>query len=147
MIAPNYTWDTAIEDVAYSCGVKYLQGARVQRHSQYIMRNGGNTELRFTGQRNNNGQIYLNRSCHFEYSQLPNTNWIEECLKSMEIAYSWHKPFNINMHRLNFVGALDMNNRDNNLQRLKRFVTLAQKRWPDIEFMASDELGDIISAE
>jgi len=139
-IAPSFKWDSAVESILNEIGVKYIQG--LYKHTD-----NGQVKYNYIGKRNNNGQIYLNRSCHFEYSQLPNTNWIEECLKSMEIAYRWHKPFTINMHRLNFVGALDVNNRVNNLQRLKRFVTLAQKRWPDIEFMASDELGDIISAE
>ena len=87
MIAPNYTWDTAIEDVAYSCGVKYMQGARVQRHSQYIMRNGGNTELRFTGQRNNNGQIYMVRNCSFEPSENPKKN-ADACMAQIKKAFN-----------------------------------------------------------
>lgn len=137
-IAPSYKWDTSIEDVLNTIGVKYIQG--LFKHTE-----NGLVKYNYIGKRNRNGQIYLNRSCSFEYSQIPNVDWIDECLHCMDIAFRWHKPFTISMHRLNFVGALNVQNRDDNLKRFKQFMTLAQRKWSDVEFLASDELGDLIS--
>lgn len=137
-IAPSYKWDSAIENVLNDVGVQYIQG--LYKHTD-----NGKVNYNFIGKHNKNGQIYLNRNCSFEYSQVPNVNWIDECLKCMEIAFRWHKPLTINMHRINFIGALNVQNRDNNLKRFKQFMTRAQQMWPDIEFMTSDELGDLIN--
>lgn len=138
-IAPSYKWDDAIEAVLAEVGVKYLQG--MPKHT-----NGNHTTYNFVGKRTKHNQIYLNRTCWFEYSQNPDINWIDECMKTMEIAFSWHKPFTICSHRLNYIGSLNKKNRDENLRRLMILISSAQKKWPDIEFMSSDELGDLIIA-
>jgi len=143
MIAPNYTWDTAIEDTAYSCGVKYLQGGRSQRHSQYVVCNGGHNEVRHTGERNANGQIYMVRNCTFEPSENPDRN-AELCMMQVNKAFSRGQAAIISAHRQNFIGELYPANRDNNI---KEFVGLLKKivaKYPDVIFLSSDELGAMI---
>ena len=144
MIAPNYTWDTAIEDTAYSCGVKYLQGARNQRHSHYVMRNGGNTELRFTGQRNNNGQIYMVRNCSFEPSENPKKN-ADACMAQIKKAFDRGQAAIISSHRQNFIGELCPANRDNNIRQFKGLLKTIVTKYPDVVFLSSDELGAMIN--
>ena len=99
------------------------------------------------GRKNKNGQLYLNRNASFEYSQNPNFDWIGDSMRRIEIAFRWHKPVTISAHRLNFIGILSEKNRDENLIRLQKFITMIQKRWPDVEFMTSDELGDVIARQ
>jgi hypothetical protein len=48
------------------------------------------------------------------------------------------------MHRLNFIGAIDENNRNINLNLLKKLLTEIVRLYPTIEFMSSVELGDLI---
>lgn len=146
MIAPNYTWDTAIEDVAYSCGVKYLQGSRVQRHSQYIMRNGGNIELRFTGQRNNNGQIYMVRNCSFEPSENPKKN-ADVCMAQIKKAFDRGQAAIISAHRQNFIGELYPANRDNNIKQFKGLLKTIVTKYPDVFFLSSDEFGKLLETQ
>jgi len=48
------------------------------------------------------------------------------------------------MHRLNVIGAIDVKNRKDNLFLLKNLLTQIANRWPEVEFMSTDELGDLI---
>lgn len=136
-IAPSYKWDERIEDVLNSVGVKYIQGITVHYSN-------GQRHINFVGKRNKFGQRYLIRNASFEYSQNDSFDWTNDALKRIEIAFRWHKPATISAHRLNFIGELSKTNRDENLIRFKNLISVIQKRWPDVEFMSSDELGDLI---
>ena len=48
------------------------------------------------------------------------------------------------MHRLNFMGSLVEQNRTDNLKLFEKLITKLLLKWPDIEFMTSTELGDLI---
>jgi hypothetical protein len=54
------------------------------------------------------------------------------------------KPATISMHRLNVIGGLVEENRTCNLALLKQLLKEIVKRWPDVEFMNSAELGQLI---
>lgn len=139
-IAPSYKWDEKIEETLAFVGVRYIQGVVVHYSN-------GKRQLNFVGKKNRFGQCYLNRNANFEYSQNQNFDWIGDAMKNIEIAFRWHKPATISVHRLNFVGALDIRNRDENLIRFKNLIITIQKRWPDVEFLSSDELGKLIENE
>ena len=78
----------------------------------------------------------------FEPSREPNFDWINECMVEMAIAFRWGKPAIINSHRVNFMGTLSEENRTNGLNLLSGLLKAMLQKWPDIEFMCSDELGD-----
>lgn len=139
-IAAAYKWDERIEDVWNTVGVKYIQGSYYHDYN-------GKKKYHFLGAKNINNQIFLNRNAFFEYSQDQQKDWIGETLENAKIAFFWHKPLTICAHRLNFIGTLSQQNRDVNLERFKRLFTELQKRWPDIEFLTSDELGEIIEKQ
>jgi hypothetical protein len=143
-IAPCYTWDSAIEHQLTKEGIKYLQGGIYQ----YIPRGGfGNYSKKYhrLGERNTHGLLYLTRNCFFEPSLVQKTDWVDYTLSSIESAFRWNKPAIISSHRINFVGYLHESNRQQNLKMLNDILTSALKKWPDIEFMTSDQLGDLIS--
>lgn len=139
-IAPAYTWDTRIEEVLKDAEILYIQG--LISHFEH-----GKRYFNFLGKKNRFGQIYLNRNSNFEYSQNPLFDWETDCLKRIEIAFRWNKPVTISTHRLNFVGALNVKNRDVNLGRFKNLIKQIQKKWPNVEFMTSDELGKLCSGK
>jgi hypothetical protein len=56
-----------------------------------------------------------------------------------------NKPAVISSHRINFVGNIDVNNRDRNLKDLNQILKIALNKWPDIEFMTSVDLGELIT--
>jgi hypothetical protein len=146
-IAPTYCWPTQIEYTLKENGVKFLQGMITQKipinEGEKFKTNKNN----FQGTRSNSGLIYLMRNVFFEPAQNPKIDWINDCMKRIDIAFKWHKPATISMHRLNVIGALNENNRNKNLKLLKRLLNEITKKWPDIEFMSSDELGSLIINE
>ncbi len=74
-------------------------------------------------------------------------NPIERGLKTIERAFRWHKPAIISSHRVNFVGFLNPQQREHGLDLLDKFLAEIIKRWPDVEFMSSVELGDIMAGK
>jgi hypothetical protein len=46
---------------------------------------------------------------------------------------------------VNYIGALDENNRTRGLKQLDELLSAVTKNWPDVEFITSDQLGDIIA--
>jgi len=143
-IATRYTWNPKIEPTLVQHGVKYLQGMVAQK----IPLEGENYKYKrnnYLGTKANSGLIYLMRNCYFEPTQTPGFNWVDDCLNRVKIAFRWHKPATISMHRLNIIGAIDETNRTNNLKLLKRLLSEIVKRYPDVEFMSSDELGNLLN--
>lgn len=145
-IANCYIWDDSVEEILSNKGVKYLQGVRVQKqpivehltHRHHFRSN-------YLGKENKFNQVYLIRNVHFEPSHYPNIDIIAQCLKEISTAFRWNKPAIISSHRINFIGAIDENNRIRNLKIFKELITEISKNWPDVEFMSSTELGDLIN--
>lgn len=143
MIAPCFTWDDEIEQTAYKNGVVVLQGSSAQRPTEYAKAQGVKIKRHYTGQRNKNGQVYLVRTCYFEPTQSPVYN-ADNCMKEIEMDFRLHKPAIVCTHRLNYIGELNPANRDNNLREFKRLLQMIVTKYPDVEFMSSDELGSLI---
>jgi hypothetical protein len=142
-IAPNYVWHPETEQILKDHGVRYLQGTHVQRSPEINGQN-FNKIHHFMGQRNRFGQRYLVRNCAFEPSSNPEVDWVDRCLESIRTAFLWSKPAVIEMHRVNFIGFINPENRDENLKMLAQLLQSIIQTWPEVEFMTSDQLGKII---
>lgn len=142
-IAPNYTWGRSLEKTLNENGVKYIQGHQVARYCQSEGEN-NSKRLRYIGRTNELGQIDLSRNAVFEPSENPGKNWVDSCLKEIEIAFRWHHPAIICSHRVNFVGTINPANRDNGLKQLSQLLKRIKQKWPDVEFMSSNQLGELI---
>jgi hypothetical protein len=145
-IPPCYTWNSDIERTLHSSGVKYIQGLVVQLVPTGSFGN-YRKKYHFLGNKNTYGQYFLIRNCFFEPSLVKNFDLVGECLNRIKIAFRWQKPAVICAHRLNFMGSLDEKNRSNNLLLFRDLLKRIIKLWPDIEFMASDQLGDLIAKD
>jgi hypothetical protein len=146
-IAPCYTWSSRMEPLLYESGIKYLKGNFIQAEPAYSTDRRYKRRYHYMGQRNDNRQYYLIRNCFFEPSQKENFDWVNYCLKGIDNAFRWNKPASISMHRLNFIGFIDPSNRDRNLPKLKKLLSEIIKRYPDVEFMNSAQLGDLINQQ
>lgn len=134
-IAPCYTWRPELEKTLCEKGVIGLQGMVYQRNP------GGKPIRHFMGTQNKYGQIYTMRNCFFEPAQGSDAY---ECLSRMKYAFRWNAPAVISAHRINFIGAINEKNRSENLRQLDVLLSEIVKTWPDIEFISSDKLIDII---
>jgi len=143
-IAPCYTWSSVLEPVLSRNGIKYIQGIVIQSEPTTAEGFHYKKKYHYQGQQNKEGQHYLIRNAFFEPSTNPTFDWVGDCLHRIEIAFRWHKPAIISAHRVNFVGFLNPQNRSENLMLLIRLLKKIKQRWPDVEFLSSDQLGDLI---
>ncbi len=148
-VPTNGPFNNTLEKDLYEHGVKYINTGKKQKeplgNGQYKI------NTRFIGDENQYGQIYITRNCFFEpsssgFEKPANTDWINNCLKEIEIAFRWRKPAVISSHRVNYIGYLHPENREKSLKQLSELFSKMLKKWPNIEFMTSVELGDLIAS-
>lgn len=145
-IAPCYTWDDKIEEILFLNGIRYLQGNYLQV-LPIIYGNKRITRVHYLGQRNRLNQVYLVRNVQFEPSENRNSDWINIALKGISDSFFNKKPAIIASHRVNYIGSINIGNRDKNLKLLDTLLKAILKRWPGVEFMSSDQLGDLLIAD
>lgn len=143
-IATTYQWSPKIEPCLVQHGVKYLQGTICQKIPLDDDITVKYSRRCFQGSRSKSGLRYLMRNCFFEPSTKPGFDFIDDCLHRIELAFRWGKAANICAHRVNFIGSIHTENTDTNLPMLRNLLHQIVKRWPDVEFVSSDQLGHII---
>lgn len=145
-IACCYVWNSSLEKILAAHNIDYLQGG----HFQYVPTARGHCKFAWKkniiGARSWCDQLYLTRNCSFEPSLWGNRGRaLDHCLAHISSSFRWKKPATICMHRLNFTGYIDPSNRDANLPLLRQLLAEILKRWPDAEFISSDQLGAVIA--
>lgn len=142
-VAPCYVWDCSLERILKANHIDYIQG----NHYQLIptTKYGCFSKKRHSiGEQNKYNQLYLIRNCEFEPSLGEPAKAVDMCLAYIDNAFNWKRPATISTHRLNYVGYIDESNRDMNLRLLQELLKKILKKWPDVEFITSPELGDLI---
>lgn len=144
VFVPTNGWfNNLLEEELYKNGILYIGVSKIQHEPQGNMK--FKTKFHYLGQKNKFGQTYLTRNCFFEPSSNLKSDWVSSCLKEIDIAFRWRKPAIISTHRVNYIGCLNPQNRDKGLKELDKLLFEIIKHWPDIQFMTSKELGDIIT--
>ena len=143
-IAPCYTWSSDVEKILSDQGVRGLQGVILQRVPMFGTEGLSKIKYHYMGQSNRYAQYYFIRNCSFEPFQIPDTDPLPDCLARIQTAFAWHRPAIISTHRINFIGFLNPSNRGRNLNYLKKLLTAIIKHWPDVEFLSSDQLSDLV---
>lgn len=140
-VPPNGPFNRQLEKVVKVKGVKYIGAAKVQKEPK------GQGKIKkhyhWLGKKNNVGLIYLTRNAFFE----PNAggkDWVSSCLNDIDYAFKWNKPAVISSHRTNYIGSLDSKNRKESLVQLKTLLETVLKKWPDVRFITTGQLGNIL---
>lgn len=146
-VAPNYIWHRRHEEILAHLGVKFIQGTKFQnipaKHKNKYKRT-----FRFTGSKNEYNQTNIVRNCFFEPSSTNYALVLDSCLREISNAFFWGKPAVISSHRLNYIGYLNKENQIKNLRLLSKLIEQILKKWPDVTFMTTPELGKyIVNAE
>jgi hypothetical protein len=122
-------------------GIDFRSTAKLQNESTGYQKT--KKVIHWLGQRDKYGIRYITRNCFFEPS-ITKKDWIDSCLNDINNAFRWHKPAIISSHRVNYIGVHEPSNRDNTLRGLKNLLAKILKIWPDVEFMTTPQLGDLI---
>jgi hypothetical protein len=139
-IAPCYIWHPKTEIQLFHNGIAGIQGIAFQ-HLPIGVNQNYETKFHYTGQKNNVGQYYMVRNCGFEPSLQPeNYDIVSDILNRMKWSFFLKKPVIISTHRINFIGGLEEKNRKKNLDLLNTLLGEILKKYPDVEFMSSDNL-------
>ena len=143
-IANNFIWSDEINSTLKDYGVDIFQGMKYQK-LPIGLKSKRKMKRHYLGDKNNLEQIYLIRNCKFEPSleNKPKES-VQNCIKDIENAFFWKKPAIITSHRINFIGSIVEKNRTDNQVFFKELIERILKRWPDIEFMTSVQLGVLI---
>mgnify|MGYP005847264231 CR=1 FL=1 len=141
-VPPNGSIHQEVVNAAAKAGMTYVSSSKIHLEPQ----GNGKTKKRFRylGKKGKNKLIYLTRNCFFEPSYTGKGFSIEDCLAQMEVAFQFNKPAIISSHRVNYVGGLNLQNRDAGNLALKSLLTQILNKWPEVEFKTSVQLGDLI---
>jgi hypothetical protein len=144
-IVPCNIWRPELEYTLGNIGVKNIQSSAYQLVPEFGKLNSYRKKFHYTGERNKFSQTYTVRNCSFEPSSNDKKDVINSCLIQIERAFKNRKPAIISSHRLNFIGFIDINNRNENLDLFGNLLRKIQFKWPEVEFLTSEELAQIIN--
>jgi hypothetical protein len=147
IIPNNYIFDANLYDTLVKNNVTGMQGMKYQKLSLGVSKGGKRSLIRrHIGDLNEAGITYLVRNCSFEPSQTAeNYEDVAQCLQSISNAFFFNKPAIIDSHRLNYIGTYNQKNSAVNLKKLEVLISSMLKKWPDVEFMTSNQLLQHIS--
>ncbi|MCF6222647.1 MAG: polysaccharide (de)acetylase [Flavobacteriaceae bacterium] len=116
-------------------------------HQQHIGSGRYKKSTNYTGKKTKTGQIYIVRNVVFEPTHKRGFDWVNYSLKQVEAAFRWHRPAIISSHRVNFCGHIDPKNREKGIKALKELLKRIVRKWPEVEFMSSVELGEFMDKD
>jgi hypothetical protein len=144
-IEPNTFGTKDFEKVLHENGLKYLLRGKLTKYAK-INNKKTRPYFHWVGEVNKYGQIFLTRNCTFEpHRPLDLNDVVEACMNDIDVAFKLQKPALIISHRASYVGSISVENRSNGLDKLNSLLTQIIKKWPDVEFMTSMELGELIA--
>lgn len=141
--APGAREHHSVHETLKKGGIKLIDADLIQKEHQ-----GQGTFKRMYnpfGRKNEAGLTTVFRNCVFEPNLPEKADWVDHCLTEINIAFSCGKPANISSHRVNFVGGIEPSNRDLGLTQLKKLLDAIVRKWPEVEFVSSFEIGKNIN--
>ncbi len=144
MVPPNGPFNRVLEQGLSSTGLQFMGMSKI--HKEPIGNQKFSNNYHYLGKKSRSGLVYITRNATFEPFKT-HIDWVATCMAEISSAFLWRKPAVISTHRVNFIGLHDENNKKNGLKQLSILLNKICKTWPDVEFMASDELGDLILAD
>jgi len=143
-VAPNAPYSNQLLPILKQEGIKLICGGRLQIEP---MGDGKNRKVyRIPGVRWLDGFYYVKRNAFFEPADR-STDWVDQCLKQIGVAFSKDQPAVISSHRVNYVSGGSVENRDHGLRELEKLIQSIYKNWPEVEFITSNQLLDFYKNE
>jgi hypothetical protein len=141
-VPPNGPFNNSNNKTLFENGIKYRSVSKIQ--SEPFGNGRYKKVIHWLGQKEGNGLKYITRNCFFEPCQ-SGKDWVDSCMNDINISFRWGKPAIISTHRVNYIGALNPTNRVNGLKQLSILLGKIIKKWPEVEFITTPELGALIN--
>jgi hypothetical protein len=142
MVVPRHVWNPELNQTFTSAGVKYMQTSINQIVS---CANSDENIRHYTGKKDRDTNLlFLVRNVFFEPAYDTNYDWLAKTLQKIRLLFLLNIPVIISMHRINFVGGLDLQARDNHLKKFTCLIENIIKYHPEVEFLSTDELGKLV---
>lgn len=142
---PAGSENEVIYEYLHKYGIKYIDTALVKKehqgHGKY------KTKFNYIGKRGKGNLLYMVRNVVFEPMESKETDWVNFTFNQIDRAFRWNRPAMVSSHRVNFCGHIDPKNRKFGLDILSQLLKKIVEKWPDVEFMSADALGDLIAKE
>jgi hypothetical protein len=135
-IAPVGVWDDNVEKTFRANSIFTFQGFLVQKLNSP---EGYEKRYHFNGEKSAEGSTYLVRNAYFEPAT-SSIDWVNNCMKQIKRAFLFDNPAIISTHRVNYVSRISIDNREWGVKQLKTLLLAIIHKWPDVEFVFSDEL-------
>ena len=139
---PVYSIHDSLFKTLKENGIKYIDLGLVRK--AHLGQNQYKSEFNYIGKKTNGRLTTIVRNVVFEPTEDRGIDWVAFTMKQIEAAFRWNKPAIISSHRVNFCGHIDPMNREKGLSALKKLLEEITRKWPEVEFMAADELADLI---
>lgn len=141
-VAPDGPLALQLEDVLKEKGIEYIGFPKVQK----VPLGGGKSKSRYhwLGKRTRHGQTVITRNVIFEPMGRGRVGNVEAALNDIELAFRMNKPAIISSHRANYTGGIHRGNRENGLEKLEQLFAEICRKWPEVEFLSSSELGRLM---
>jgi hypothetical protein len=140
-VPPNGVIHNSLNRALYASGIRYRSNSKIQYEA--LRKGKKRKSMHYHGQKDKHGIRYIIRNVVFEPSR-EGVDWVDSSLDQISNAFRWNKPAIVSTHRVSFVGSLYPENRDKGLRDLSGLLKEIVKRWPNVEFMTTEELGALM---
>jgi hypothetical protein len=123
-------------------GIKFIGLAKL--HNNPLQPKLQQKKLFWLGKQTKEKLTVITRNVVFEPAS-PDYKGVNTTIQQIEKAFAYKNPAIISTHRANYIGTLNPNNRTNSLTELKILLSKISKKWPQVEFLTSSRLGQIIN--
>lgn len=141
-LAPDGPYHLTLNKELSKNGVKYIGLPKL--HQNPTEKGILNTHLFWIGKRTKAGLTIITRNVIFEPSSPRKVDCVMAALSDIKVAFKSKKPAIISSHRANYIGSLNKENRTKSLAKLSCLLNNIVKMWPEVEFMTSTQLGELI---
>ncbi len=141
-VPTNGPFNSKMEPILKKEGIDFISVSKI--HLEPLGNQKFKRKFSWLGKTNTLGQMYITRNAFFEPNYAHKGFSVSDCLSHVEIAFKFNKPAVISTHRVNYIGVTDEKNRIAGNNSLNSLLAELLKKWPDIEFMTSTQLGNLM---
>lgn len=144
-LPPDGPYHLSLNQTLADNGIKYIGLSKL--HTNPLEPKWYQKKLFWPGKKTKEGLIVITRNVKFEPASPKNPEVVNKALGEIQNAFKHKKPAVISSHRANYVSGLDAKLAERSLLKLEELLKGILKKWPEVEFMTSTQLGEIMSTK